>query len=311
MKKVIVTTTINKPTKATLLFCEKKDWTFIIVGDLKTPHEDYRSLEEKYPQVIYLSPEDQEKKYKELSDSLGWGCIQRRNVGLVEAYNISADIVATVDDDNIPCEHWGENVLVGNETEIDCYEPSAEVFDPLSVTKVNFVWHRGFPIQLLQERKKIKNIGKIKRKILVQADLWNGDQDIDAMARLSFKPIVSFEDVTSPYCSSKIAPFNSQNTFLAREVIPFYAVLPYVGRMDDIWGSYVLQHYFPNSVIYAPATVYQDRNEQDLVKNLENEIIGYRNTLKFIQNLGDFESMLPENTKRFWKIYRGCFKNAN
>ena len=37
MKKVIVTTTINKPTIAIKKFDEMKDWTLIVVGDLKTP----------------------------------------------------------------------------------------------------------------------------------------------------------------------------------------------------------------------------------------------------------------------------------
>jgi hypothetical protein len=46
--------------------------------------------------------------------------------------------------------------------------------------------------------------------------------------------------------------------------------------------------------------VYQDRNKQDLVTNLEKEIIGYRNTLKFIK--GDYS--LPENTEKFLQTYR-------
>ena len=47
MKKIIVTTTIKEPTKAILKFCEKKDWSFIIVGDKKTPHESYYKLMER------------------------------------------------------------------------------------------------------------------------------------------------------------------------------------------------------------------------------------------------------------------------
>jgi len=309
MKKIIVTTTINKPTKATLKFCEKKDWNFIIVGDLKTPHEAYRELEKKHHNVTYLSPDDQEAKYKELSDTIGWNCIQRRNIGFIEAYNLGADIVATIDDDNIPYENWGENIYVGQEIDCKCYKPSQFVFDPLSISEVNYLWHRGFPIELLQNRRNIKEIGKVKRKVLIQADLWDGDPDIDALARLSFKPEVKFDDIKEPYCSNKISPFNSQNTFIDREVLPFYAVLPYVGRMDDIWGGYIVQKFFPNSVIYCPATVYQERNEQDLITNLEKEIIGYRNTLKIIQDLENFEKYLPEETKKFWRVYRRSFKN--
>ena len=110
------------------------------------------------------------------------------------------------------------------------------------------------------------------------------------------KPIVKY-NVEKPYCSNRIAPFNSQNTFLAREVIPYYAVLPHVGRMDDIWGSYILQHYFPDSVVYNKASVYQDRNVQDLITNLEKKVIGYRNTYKLIRDLENYMSYLPEETK--------------
>ncbi len=47
MKKFIVTTTINKPTKATLKFCEiakNQNWQFVIVGDLKTGNEPMMGL---------------------------------------------------------------------------------------------------------------------------------------------------------------------------------------------------------------------------------------------------------------------------
>ena len=145
------------------------------------------------------------------------------------------------------------------------------------------------------------------RKVLVQADLWDGDPDIDAMARLSMKPCVKF-NVQKPYGSDCISPFNSQNTFLAREVIPFYSVFPFVGRMDDIWGGYVLQMYFPQCVAYNKASVYQDRNIQNLVTNLENEIIGYRETRILIYNLNKWESIVPPQTANYWRIYRSYFQ---
>ena len=301
MNKFIVTTTINSPTEATRKFAEKKDWTLIVVGDTKTPHSEYKNLD-----CVYLDPYAQENISKELSDVIGWKSIQRRNLGFLFAYQQGADIVATVDDDNIPYDDWGKNVLVGQEIECDLYEPEDNVFDPLSITNTPNIWHRGYPIELLQKRHRVEYKGKTKRKVLVQADLWDGDPDIDAMARLTMKPIVKY-NIDNPFCSNKIAPFNSQNTFLSREVIPFYTVLPHVGRMDDIWGAYIMQHYFPNSVIYNKASVYQDRNVQDLITNLEKEVIGYRNTLSLIENLSDYNSYLPEKTKEFFKIYQSCF----
>jgi hypothetical protein len=73
--------------------------------------------------------------------------------------------------------------------------------------------------------------------------------------------------------------------------------------MDDIWGAYIVQHYFPNSVIYNKATVYQDRNVQDLVTNLQNEVIGYRGTLNLINDLKNYYNHLPEATQKFWDVY--------
>lgn len=304
--KFIVTTTINKPTKAILEFAKREDWILLIVGDMKTPHKEYEYVEKNFQNVRYLSPKWQEEKYSKLSNVLGWNSIERRNIGLLESYNQGAEIIATVDDDNIPYEDWGENIYVNKEIECDFYETFEDAFDPLSVTKENNLWHRGFPIELLDKRK--NNLkSRVLRKVLVQADLWNGDPDIDAIARIAFRPNVNFNDIKEPFCSNKIAPFNSQNTFLSRKVLPFYSVLPFIGRMDDIWGSFILQKYFPNSVIYGPPTVYQERNIHNLSKDLEAELIGYKNSLSLIKDLDNFTEYLPEKTNEFWTIYRGSF----
>jgi len=308
MSKFIVTTTINKPTIATLKYCQiavKKNWKFVIVGDLKTPHEEYKSLEND--NIIYLSPEKQESFCKELSDVIGWKTIQRRNIGFVAAYKMGAEIIATVDDDNIPYENWGQNLFVNKTIDVDLYEPEINVFDPLSITKNNHLWHRGYPIDHLLKRHRVEYKGKIKRRVLVQADLWDGDPDIDALARLTYKPIINYKEIIEPFCSNQISPFNSQNTFLHREVIPYYAVLPNVGRMDDIWGGYILQNYFKDNLIYCPSSVYQDRNVQDLITNLEKEIIGYRNTNNLINDLSNYENYLPEETKSFYHTYKKQF----
>ena len=38
-KKLIVTTTINKPTVAVKKFAKLEGWDLVVVGDTKTPHE--------------------------------------------------------------------------------------------------------------------------------------------------------------------------------------------------------------------------------------------------------------------------------
>lgn len=310
MNKYIILTSISEPTVATLKYCEiadQKDWKLIFVGDLKTPHASYQALEKKYKNFMYMTPEQQEQLYPELSEAIGWNKCQRRNIGWVYAYDQGADLVATSDDDNIPYDNWGDEIFVGQEIEIDNYEHlTANAFDPISPTEHNELWHRGYPIEFVPVKNNIEYKGKIKRKVLVQADFWDGDPDIDAVCRITKKPIVKFNDF-KPFGSTQISPFNSQNTFLAREVIPYYVVFPYLGRMDDIWGAYVLQHFFPDSVIYNKATVYQDRNVHNLVNNMMDEVIGYRNTLDLINNLENFKNYLPENVAKFWDVYRNQF----
>jgi hypothetical protein len=310
-KKFIVITTIYEPTEATRRFCALPGWQVIVVGDLKTPHAAYADLD-----CIYLHPDEQQDKYPALSDAIGWRSIQRRNIGFVEAWHRGADIMATVDDDNIPYDHWGQDLLVGRTIEADLHEPALDIFDPLSVTASNHLWHRGYPIEYLTRKNEVMARGKVQRDVLVQADLWDGDPDVDAIARLSHRPEVRYDEITGPYCSNRVGPFNSQNTFLAREVIPYYVVFPHVGRMDDIWGSYFLQCLFPDSVVYNRASVYQDRNEQDLITNLENEVIGYRQTLNLVRQWQETTRSrdarplgVPDDTLRFWDAYRDCFSS--
>lgn len=301
MKKYIVTTTIQAPTEATIKFSLMPDWKLIVVGDKKTPHDLYKKIN-----CIYLHPNDQENLYPALSNCLGWNTIQRRNIGFVHAYDLGAELMATVDDDNIPYDCWGSEVFVNKEIEIDLWKSNNGYFDPLSITKDNHLWHRGYPLEMVKSKNEITYLGKKKRKVLVQADLWDGDPDIDAMCRLPHKPLIKY-NIPGPYGSEDISPFNSQNTFIAREVIPYYMMLPFVGRMDDIWGGYNLYKTFSNFIIYNKPTVYQERNKQDLVTNLEREIVGYRNTLKLINEEVSLQEICPESFAAY-DIYRSCFK---
>lgn len=320
--KAIVTTTINEPTKALLRYCEiaeRDDWTIFIVGDKKTPHDSYLKLAQHYPNVAYISPVKQESKYKKLSDLIGWNCIQRRNIGFIEAYNLGAEIIATVDDDNIPYDNWGQLLALGNEPLLAVHQSLDVVFDPMQATRYRDLWHRGFPIQLLNERHRAAYIGHLKRpKCLVQADFWNGEPDVDAVCRIAMGPFDCQFD-HEPFAGTVPGPFNSQNTFLARECFPIYFMFPHVGRMDDIWASYVLQRQFPGSVVYGSASVYQERNEHDLSRDLTGEVMGYTSTLGLVKKLfaskndpdpDSWMSFLPEQAQQAYLVYKEYFKQA-
>ena len=303
----MVTTTVQAPTEALLKYAAKVEWQLIVVGDKKTPHDLYRALEQGPKPIRYLSPEDQEQRFPALSATIPWNCIERRNIGFVEAYRLGAEVIATVDDDNIPYESWGEELLIGRDVEIDLYATNDPVFDPLSVTEHSQLWHRGFPLELLHHRHSVRYDGKAQRRVLMQADLWDGDPDIDAIARITFAPCVKFSGVRGPFGSDALAPFNSQNTFIAREVFPHYCVLPFVGRISDIWAAYLAQRQFPSSLVFAAPSVFQRRNPHDLIRDMEAELLGYRQTMQFVADIDRAEDLLPEETRRFLKVYRREF----
>ena len=289
MKKFIVCTSINPPTQAIKKFDNFKDWTLIVVGDLKTP-KNY-----KLKNGIFLNKREQNLIDKKLSDLIGWNCIERRNFGILLAKKHNADIIALVDDDNIPYKDWGKNLLVGKKKFINTYEVKTPVFDPISVTKYKNLWHRGFPLNLLDQRN-AKLVGKKKIMIDVQADFWDGDPDIDAITRVIFKPKCKFEKKIFPFHSKKISPFNSQNTFLSSNLLKDYFLFPDQGRMHDIWASYFLQYRRKINVIYNKSSVIQKRNIHTAAKDLSDELIG----LKYTPTLIDRINKKSFNYKKFF-----------
>ncbi len=303
MNKTIVITTIHPPTEATMKFIEMDGWDVIVVGDGATPHAMYNRLP-----ITYLDPDFQDKHYPELSDAIGWNCIMRRNIGFIEAYRRGADIVASVDDDNIPYPNWGQTILVGKEVLAYNYTLDSIAFDPLSVTNHPELWHRGYPIQDIPVSRTPKLTGVVKVKVQIQADLWDGDPDVDAICRYIYNPTGLKLECPYIYTSDKYIPFNSQNTFLAREVLPYYMVLPHVGRVDDIWGGYIAQYLLHIRPVFTTPTTYQDRNDQSINKNLEDEVFGYLNTREFLGNITDFKSYLPYPTLKAFELYRQAYR---
>ena len=306
MKKVIVTTTINPPTEAIEAFQAMKGWDLVVVGDKKTP-KDYR-----LSRGVYVTPDEQDKFDPDLSEAIGWNCIQRRSFGLLWAHRMKADVVAVVDDDNIPLPGWGQDLLVGREVEVNFYETDLPAFDPVGATNHSQLWHRGFPIQLLPKRRYDR---RSRKRLMpdVQADFWNGDPDIDAICRMEHAPECDFQAEGFPIASNRMAPFNSQNTFLRGALLKDYVLFPHVGRMDDIWAAYYLQAK-GFRVVYGRPSVYQRRNVHDLVRDMRQEYLGYENNLQLVADLAkDPEALLaylPGRSAWAFQLYRKHFHHA-
>jgi hypothetical protein len=305
MMKVIVTTTINPPTEAIEAFEALKDWHLLVAGDKNTP-AGYRLTN-----GTYISPEEQEKYDPLLSKALGWNTVQRRNFGFLWAHELKADIVAIVDDDNIPLPGWGNNLLIGSDVEVDFYEVGLQAFDPMGATNYPQLSHRGFPLELLSKR----NYSRKKRLTIkpdVQADFWNGDPDVSAFCRLHYAPVCTFDPSAFPMAADAPGPFDSQNTFIHGRMLKDYFMFPFVGRMDDIWASYYVQSK-GYKVVYNKPSVFQRRNQHDLIADLKEEYIGYENNLRLINSLAmnpeSIFSFLPQQAAKAFNLYRRHFKS--
>ena len=299
--KAIVTTTIFPPSDAIRKFAEKEGWTLFVAGDKKTPHEEYLKMG-----INYLTPEYQEKTYSELSELIGWNCIQRRNIAYVEAYKQGATVIASIDDDNIPLANWGKNIVLDMPVSALKYTPLKHpVFDPISATSYKHLWHRGYPFALVNG----KNNRSCEKSCItadVQADFWNGDPDVDAICRLEHSPLCDFTNDSFPFFSDSISPFNSQNTFFTRKSIRDFYVFPFVGRMDDIWGSYYCQSQ-GHKVVYSHPTVFQERNEHDLIQDFKNEVTGYENAHKIVKEPHNLKNYIPERSWNSFLAYQKLF----
>lgn len=305
----IVMTSVNFPTTELLAYTAIPGCTVYMAGDQRTPHSAYEGI----PNLVYLHPDKQHEMYPGLSNLIGWNCIQRRYAAVLAAYNNGHEVFGFADDDNRPYANWANHSgLLSSESlgvEADNYMDPSGVFDPYSVTSCNSLWHRGYPLKLVPSRQPLY-MGKIAMKPLVFERLVDGDPDIDAVARLPFRPTVRF---SSPefYTTRDIVPFNSQNTLVSRQVIPYYLNLPGVGRFDDIFGAYLLQRLAPFMKPYAlfgKATAYQQRSPQDLVRNLEMETFGYRHTDEMINApLEQLRNILPACTIKAYKLWNEYF----
>src|ERR1700690_1894494 len=112
MKTTIVTTTIFVPRFLTgyaenIKRFGHKDVDFVVIGDKKTPPEA-ADFCQTIPNCQYLDLEKQEKymaRFPGLRNHIPNNSVERRNVGMLLAYENGADVIITVDDDNFTTSH--------------------------------------------------------------------------------------------------------------------------------------------------------------------------------------------------------------
>lgn len=294
-RAAIISTTINPmPNMESWLTHMSPRDVMIIAGDHKTPHAEIermarRAREEYDLDVTYVRPEAQGRWLS--SEVLPWNCIQRRNIAILEAIDRTPEFIITIDDDNYPMTDvthigmsWVDQVewVLMRPHDVVVGSSNTGWFNPGELCRPR-VTHRGFPFGRRHEETELGlsfNAGN--PTVGVFAGLWYGDPDIDAIERVVSQPdIKMIEQVNVTLAPGTWAPFNSQSTAYRTELAPLMMCLPHVGRMDDIWASYVARAVMDHIgwlVQYGSPTVRQDRNPHDLFRDIQAEMLGYEHT---------------------------------
>jgi len=282
MDKAIIITTINDRTEAIRRFELISGWNIILVGDRKTP--EIHSTKQR----IYLSLAAQHELGLKYPDLCPTDHYCRKNVGYLYAFQQGATVLADTDDDNIPYESWCEKELYCA-TRIKSNNEFANVYRHFTN---ELIWPRGFPLDHIRDSQDYTLLNKPTR-IGVWQGLADGDPDVDAIHRLLFSTSLKFTKHTD-VCLDKwtYCPFNSQNTQWA----PGTAELMYLPstvtfRFTDILRGYVAQRLLWEMGLhlgFTSATVYQERNAHDLMRDLKDEIpcyISVHNVVEILNSL--------------------------
>lgn len=300
-----VITSINSPTsgiQAIANRAQQSGFLVIVVGDRKTPG-DWQC-----EGVQFLSVELQEKLPYALTKLLPWNTYARKMLGYLAAFGEGATWVRETDDDNHPYDAFFEEPSVGTVCRIPL-----NTHDWLNVYTLfthRNIWPRGYPLDLVGASfhgEDVQFVESMSRGTLVFQALADGDPDVDAIYRLVAPDTssVTFErrmPVALP--AGTWSPFNSQATTWPRSLLPLmYLPSTCSFRMTDIWRSYVAQRLMPSleaTLVVTPATVFQERNEHDLMRDFEQEIEGYvgytaiRKVLTEVDVHGGEESLLAD-----------------
>lgn len=283
----VAVTTINRPTRAVLEIRDRaveKDWRFFVIGDSKSP-ADFT-----LPGADYLDLAAQKAtgfRFAELCPTRHYA---RKNIAYLAAARAGAELLVETDDDNIPrAGFWAERQR--QQTAPTVRQPGwCNVYAYYSDLPI---WPRGLPLnEVRRAPAAFDSLAVATLDCPVQQGLADENPDVDAIYRLILPlPVDFMPDRTVILGEGVWCPFNSQNTTFWRDAFPLL-YLPYYCsfRMTDIWRSFVAQRLmWANGwhLQFHSSTVWQERNEHDLMRDFADEVPGYLHNERIRKTLED------------------------
>ncbi len=250
--------------------CSRLGMRFYVIGDTKSPADfslegcDYFGIDAQRATGLEFALQCPTRHYA------------RKNIGYLLAMRQPIDFIAETDDDNMPSAAF--------------YAPLPRVVEAPRLAGCSWVnvyryytdrpiWPRGLPLDAINDP--LPPLPAPSRVLApIQQGLADDNPDVDAIYRLVLPLPFSFERrVRVALGEQAWCPFNSQNTVFYREAFPLLYLPAHCSfRMTDIWRSFVAQRIgWANgwTVLFREATVVQDRNDHDLMRDFEDEVSGY------------------------------------
>lgn len=262
----------------------KRNIPFIVIGDTKSPKEfnmvgcDFYSIERQ-----------QALKFQ-LAKTLPFKHYARKNLGYLVAISKGAETIIETDDDNLPLEGFWDNRIKQVNAHLLISRGWVNVYKYF--TDVH-IWPRGFALEDIQD-----NLPILEKKVFIDCPIQQGladeNPDVDAIYRLILPLPITFNKANSVALgNNSVCPFNSQNTTWFKEAFPLLYLPSYCSfRMTDIWRSFVAQRIawtcgWP--ILFHQSTVWQERNDHNLMNDFQDEITGYNNNTLIIKSLKELD----------------------
>lgn len=290
----VVVTTINHPTKAVLDIQARSGELpspFYVIGDSKSP-ADF-----ELPGSHYFDLEAQRATGFSFAALCPTRHYARKNIGYLAAIRDGTSVIVETDDDNIPLDGF--------------YKPRTRSVTAPLVTQPGWcnvyryftdrlIWPRGLPLDRIKDEPvAIDTLGSVESDCPIQQGLADDNPDVDAIYRLILPLPLVFEPGDVVLDKGVWCPFNSQNTTFWKPAFPLlYLPFHCSFRMTDIWRSFVAQRIgWENGwrLRFHGSTVYQERNEHDLMHDFADEVPGYLHNEKIRRMLEDLDLAAGED----------------
>lgn len=219
---------------------------------------------------------------------LPWNHYSRKVLGYLEAARRGAEIIYDTDDDNAPKPEWGVAPFEGS------FEKTAEDLGFVNACRWftdQHIWPRGFPLRSIRDPGCIPRRGQTPptaTSVGVWQSLTDEDPDVDALYRLVIGTPCRFrEGERMVLARGTLCPCNSQATAFRKSCFPLLFLPSGVtSRVTDILRGLVAQPVLWAAGLhlgFTSASVVQDRNPHDLLRDLEDEIPLYRHTKTIVE----------------------------